>query len=78
MVYKARDSVPTTQNVCIAYEFSCRCGARYVGRTLQRLADTLQKHVPTSIRKKSSTVGRQPPCKCKNNNYKSNCESAIE
>ena len=28
-----KDSVPTTQKSCVIYEFSCRCEARYVGRT---------------------------------------------
>ena len=72
-----KDSVPTTQKSCVVYEFSCRCEARYVGRTTQRLADRIKQHVPTSIRKKSSTVREQPPRLCKNNNSKINCESAI-
>ena len=62
---------------CVVYEFSCRCEARYVGRTTQRLADRIKQHVPTSIRKKSNTVREQPPRLCKNNNSKINCESAI-
>ena len=33
------DCVPTTQKSCVVCEFSCRCEARYVGRTTQRLAD---------------------------------------
>ena len=57
--FSEKDSVPTTQKSCVVYEFSCRCEARYVGRTTQRLADRI-KHVPTSIRKKSSTVREQP------------------
>ena len=32
-----KDSVPTTQKSCVVYEFSCRCEARYVGRTTRRL-----------------------------------------
>ena len=72
-----KDSVPTTQKSCVVYEFSCRCEARYVGRTTQRLADRIKQHVPTSIRKKSSTVREQPPCMCKNISSKINCESAI-
>ena len=36
---------------CVVYEFSCRCEARYAGRTMQRLADRVKQHVPTSIRK---------------------------
>ena len=72
-----KGSVPTTQKSCVVYEFSCRCEARYVGRTTQRLADRIKQHVPTSIRKKSNTVREQPPRLCKNNNSKINCESAI-
>ena len=69
--------IHTTQKSCVVYEFSCRCEARYVGRTTQRLADRIKQHVPTSIRKKSNTVREQPPRLCKNNNSKINCESAI-
>ena len=72
-----KDCVPTTQKSCTVYEFSCRCEARYVGRTTQRLADRIKQHVPTSIRKKSNTVREQPPRICKKNNSKINCESAI-
>ena len=71
-----KDSVPTTQKSCVVYAFSCRCEARYVGRTTQRLADRIKQHIPTSIRKKSSTVREQPPRLCKNKNTKVNCESA--
>ena len=86
MVYNTRvmlssakkDSVPNTQKSCAAYEFSCRCEDRYVGRTTQRLTDRIKQHAPTSIRKKSNTVREQPPRLCKKNNSKINCESAIE
>ena len=61
----------------MVYEFSCRCEGRYLGRTTQRLADRIKQHVPTSIRKKSSTIREQPPRMCKNIRSKSNCESAI-
>ena len=47
-----KDSVPTTQNSCVVYEFSWRCEAQYVGCTTQRLADRIKQNVPTSIRKK--------------------------
>ena len=60
-----KDSVPTTQKSCVVYEFSCRREARYVGRTTQMLADRIKQHVPTSIRKRSSTVREQPPRICK-------------
>ena len=71
-----KDCVPTTQKSCVVCEFSCRCEARYVGRTTQRLADRI-KHVPMSIRKKSNTVREQPPRICNKNNSEINCESAI-
>ena len=85
MVYNTRvmlpsakkDSVTTTQKSCVVYEFSCRCEAWYVGRTTQRLADRIKQHVPTSIKKKSNSAREHPPCICKNNKAKSNCESAI-
>ena len=38
-----KGSVPTTQKCCVVYEFSCRCEARYVGRTTQRVADNKTK-----------------------------------
>ena len=34
-------NVPTTQKSYVVYEFSCRCEARYVRRTTQRLADRI-------------------------------------
>ena len=72
-----KDCVPTAQKSCVVYEFSCRCQARYVERTTQRLADRIKQHVPASIRKKSNTVREQPSRLCKKNNSKINCESAI-
>ena len=61
----------------VVYEFSCRCEARYVGRTTQRLADRIKQHAPINIRKKSNTVREQPPRIWKKNNSKINCELAI-
>ena len=72
-----KDSVPTTQMSCVAYEFSCRCEAWYIGRTTQRLADRIEQHFPTSIRKKRNRVREQSPRMCKNNNPKMTCDSAI-
>ena len=72
-----RDSVPTTQESCVVYEFLCQCGAQYVGHTTQRLADRINNMFPMSIRKESSTIREQLPCICKNISSKSNCESAI-
>ena len=71
------DSVPTTQKSCVVYEFSCRREARYVGRTMQRLADRIKQHVPTSIRTKNTTTREQPPRMCKNSISKMKSDSAI-
>ena len=71
-----KDCVPTTQKCCV-HEFSCRCEARYVGRTTQRVADRIKQRIPASIRKKINTAREQPPRIYKKNNSKINCESAI-
>ena len=72
-----KDRVPTTQESCIVYEFLCRCEARYVWRTTQRLVDRITQHVPTSIRKKTNTLREQPPRMCKGSNAKIKCDLAI-
>ena len=73
-----KDSVPTTQKSCVVYEFLCRCEARYVGRTTQRLADRIKQHVHTTIRTKRNIIREQPPSMCKNSNSKMKSDSAIE
>ena len=72
-----KDSVSTTQKICVVYEISCQCEARYVGRTTQRLADRIKQHVPTSIRTKNTIIREQPPRMCKNSNSKLKSDSAI-
>ena len=72
-----KDSVPITQNSCVVYEVSCRCKARYVGRTTQRLADRIKQHVPTSIRTRNTITREQPPRICKISNSKMKSDSAI-
>ena len=37
-----KDSTPTTKKSCAVYELLCRCEARYIGRTTQRLADKIK------------------------------------
>ena len=71
-----KDCIPTTQKSCAVYEFSCRCEARYVGSSTQRLADIIKQHVPASIRNKSYAAREQPPRIYKNKS-KINCESDI-
>ena len=85
MVYNTRvilpsihkDCVPTQQKSLVVYEFSCRCEARYVGRTTQRLEYRIKQHVPTSIRKKTHIKREQPPRGCKTRNAQNKCDSAI-
>ena len=72
-----KDSVPTTQKSCVVYEFSCRCEARYVGCTTQRLVDRIKQHIPTSIRKKNTAIREQPLRMCKSSNSKMKSDSAI-
>jgi len=71
------DCILTTQKSCIVYQFLCQYGAQYVGRTTQKLADKIQQHVPTSIRKKGNAAREEPPHTCKNNKSKITCELAI-
>ena len=61
----------------IIYEFFCRCEARYVGRTTQRLGNQLKQHVPTSIRKKTHIEREQPHRGCKTRKAQNKCDSAI-
>ena len=50
---------------------------RYVGRTMQRLADRIKQHVPTSIWTKNTTKREQPTPICKNSISKMKSDSAI-
>ena len=67
---------------CIWEAFGCvveRFIGSYRDENYHPLVSKLLKkqYVPTSIRKKSSTVREQPPRMCKNISSKINCESAI-
>ena len=72
-----KDSGPTTQKSYVVYKYSLRCGARYVGRTTQRLADRIKQYVSTSIRMKNTITREQPPHMRKNPNSNMKSESAI-
>ena len=76
-IMRSAPYVPSFTSACVVYEFSCRCEARYVGRTTQRLADRIKQHVSTSIRTKNTTTREQPPRTCKNSNSKMKSDSAI-
>ena len=56
-----QDCVTTTQKSCVVYAFSCRCEARYVGCTTQRLADNKtacphEHHEENLCRKTAATL----------------------
>ena len=72
-----QDSIPTTQKRCVAYDFSCRCKARYVGRTTKRLPDRIKQHIPTNIRTTTTIIREQPPHMSKNSNFKMKSYSAL-
>ena len=50
-----KDVLPALRKNNVIYQFSCRCGSRYVGHTFQRLQDRIKQHVPKSIRSCSSS-----------------------
>ena len=60
-----KDVLPITQCSNVIYEFKCRCEARYVGRTSQRLADRMSQHVPASIRNRNTSARTQPSRTCR-------------
>ena len=58
--------MPALQKSNVIYQFSCHCDSWYVGRTSQRLQDTIKQHVPKSIRSCSSSQKRLLPARrCK-------------
>ena len=54
-----KDTLPSTHQSMVVYQYVCRCDCRYVGRTSQRLHDRIAQHIPKSIRNKSIP---QEPC----------------
>ena len=72
-----KDAVPTTQISNVIYEYTCRCDARYVGRTSQRLVDRIKQHVPSTIRNKNASTRTQPKRDCKSTKSVKQCDSAI-
>ena len=45
-----KDVLFTTQKSPVIYEYKCHCDSRYVGRTSQRLQDSIKQHVPQWLR----------------------------
>ncbi|CAH8603506.1 unnamed protein product [Dicrocoelium dendriticum] len=41
-----KDSLPSLTRSMLVYQYSCSCGARYVGRTTRRLSQRIREHIP--------------------------------
>ena len=44
-----KDVLPTTAQSFVIYEFTCRCGRAYVGKTTQCLAERIKQHIPDKL-----------------------------
>ena len=52
-----KDRSPAHHQSMVIYQFKCRCGDLYVGRTKKRLSDRIDQHVPDSLLR----LVRNPP-----------------
>ena len=48
---RQKDVLPTTAHSFLVYEFTCRCGRTYVGKTTQCLAERIKQHIPDKLLK---------------------------
>ena len=55
---KAKDILPATEKSLLVYECKCCCGRTYVGRTIQRLSETIKQHVPDQLFQETSDLKR--------------------
>ena len=69
--------MPTYQKSSVVYEFTCQCDSGYVGRTPQRLRDSIKQHVPSNIRNKTAPQREQSPRTCRSRNGVKTSDSAI-
>ena len=61
-----KDVPPASHQSSIAYQFLCHCYSRYVGRTSQRLQQSIKQHVPKTILQGLSSQDRSTlACSCK-------------
>ena len=73
-----KDTLPSTHQSMVVYQYVCRCDCRYMGRTSQRLHDRIAQHISKSIRNKSIPSRTLPARDCKTKTSSShNCDSAI-
>ena len=69
-----KNVLPASKKSKIIYQFSCHCDSRYVGRTSQRLQDTIKQHIPKSIHSGVSSQKRALPAR----DCKSSSQSATQ
>lgn len=46
-----KDKLPRQSESFILYQFTCSCGAQYIGHTTRRLSQRIKEHYPASLRK---------------------------
>ena len=44
-----KDALPIHDKSNVIYNFECRCGSRYIGKTIQRLEATIKQHIPAYV-----------------------------
>ena len=46
---RAKDVLPTMAKSCIIYEFECCCEQAYIDKTIQRLCERVNQHIPAKL-----------------------------
>ena len=44
-----KDALPIHDKSNVIYNFECRCGSRYIGKTIQRLEARIKQHIPAYV-----------------------------
>ena len=44
-----KDTLPVHYKSNVLYNFECRCGSRYIGKTIQRLEARIKQHIPAYV-----------------------------
>ena len=58
-----KDVLPIFSQSNVIYDFTCRCGRAYVGRTTQRLGDRAKQHIPDKLLQTPALRSAKQPCK---------------
>ena len=48
-IRRAQDALPIHDKSNVIYNFECRCGSRYMGKTIQRLEARIKQHIPAYV-----------------------------